>query len=88
MNKRIKELADQASDKARDSTQTPEVLLEKFVEEFSSLIVKECILTIQLQIVRNGKTPENLRSYQHVGDIAEKFGIKLPIDYYGAGYEI
>lgn len=46
-------------------------------------VAKECILSVQREIIRNGNTPENQRSYLHVVDIAEKFGIKLPMDYYG-----
>lgn len=49
---------------------------------FAQLIAKDCILTIQREIVRNGSTPENLRSYQHVEDIANRYGIELPITDY------
>ena len=60
--------------------------VEKSLDEFkfAELIVKDCILTIQMKIVRNGSTPENLRSYQHIEDIAAKYGISLPIENYGA----
>ena len=50
--------------------------------KFAELIVKECIYTLQLKIVRNGNTPENLRSREHIGDLGEKFGIEFPMDYY------
>ncbi len=50
--------------------------------KFAQLIAKDCILTIQNKIVRNGSTPENLRTYQHVRDIAARYGIDLPIDDY------
>lgn len=50
--------------------------------EIAELIVKECILTIQ-----RDPTLENIRSRKHVQDIANKFGIKLPLDYYGIDYE-
>ena len=53
--------------------------LTKLIE----LVAKECILTIQLQICRNGNTPENIRSYKHIDDIAKKFNIILPINYVG-----
>ena len=43
---------------------------------FAELIIQECIETIQMKIPREGKTPENLRSYQHVQDIRAKFGIE------------
>lgn len=50
--------------------------------KFAQLIAKDCILTIQRQIVRNGMTPENIRSYQHVEDLAARYGIELPITDY------
>lgn len=53
------------------------------IEKFAELIVQECIRTVQLKIVRNGSTPENIRSRQHVEDIAKKFGIELPMNYFG-----
>jgi hypothetical protein len=53
----------------------PWVDYEKLVEA----VVEECILTIQLKIIRNGDTPENNRSFKHVEDIANKFDIKLPL---------
>ena len=50
--------------------------------KFAQLIAKDCILTIQRQIVRNGMTPENIRSYQHVEGLAARYGIELPITDY------
>ena len=41
-----------------------------------AIVVKECIEIIQRKIVRNGDTPENIRSRQHVKDIKEKFGLE------------
>ncbi len=52
-------------------------------DKFAEIIVKECIVTIQRKIVRNGRTPENIRSYEHLEDIAKKFGITFPLDYHG-----
>ncbi len=78
MNERLKELADQCY---YIDTHTDIEMFNK--EKFAELIVKECILTVQLKIVRNGHTPENIRSRQHVEDIAKKFGIELPMDYFG-----
>lgn len=51
------------------------------VEQFAQLIVEDCIRTIQEKIVTNGPTPANLRSYDHIDDIALKYGIKFPIPY-------
>ena len=45
--------------------------------KFAEAIARECILTIQREIVRNGNTPENLRSYQHIESLAKKFEITL-----------
>lgn len=78
MNKRIKELVDQAEVWNADGDKC-EVDLSKFAE----LIVKECIYTIQRKIVRNGNTPENIRSRQHIIDLGNKFGITFPMDYVG-----
>ena len=50
-------------------------------QQLALLIVKECIYTLQLKIVRNGNTPENLRSRNHILDLGEKFGIIFPMDY-------
>lgn len=59
--------------------------VERSLDEYklAELVAKECILAIQRKIVRNGNTPENLRSFQHVEDIAEMFGIELPMEYFG-----
>ena len=46
-------------------------------EKFAESIVKECIHTLQLKIVRNGNTPENKRSREHIRDLAEHFGVQL-----------
>lgn len=86
MNDRIKELVlqmgweEMGSDlygKSMDGCMTSHAL-----EKFAELIIKDCILTIQLKMICNGpNTPENIQSKQHVNNIAEKFGIILPIDY-------
>ncbi len=78
MNERIKELAEQAFGSTLDTD--PILIFE--AEKFAELIVKECIYTLQLKIVRNGNTPENLRSREHIRDLGEKFGIEFPMDYY------
>jgi hypothetical protein len=73
MNEKIKNLYLESLDKNQNF----------YYQKFAELIIKECILTIQLKIIRNGYTPENNRSLMHVNDLAEKFGISLPLDYYG-----
>lgn len=62
---------------------------ERSLDEFklAEIVAKECILAIQRKVIRNGNTPENLRSYEHVEDIAKMFGIDLPMDYFGIEYE-
>jgi hypothetical protein len=46
---------------------------EKFVE----LIVRECILTIQMGITRDGHNTEKyLRSMEHLKQIKQHFGVK------------
>lgn len=74
MNKQIRELERQSGidvyGLGRDR-----VKWELALETYSQMLVRECILTIQLKIVRNGPSPENTRSWQHVKDIAEKFSL-------------
>lgn len=53
---------------------------KKDVIAFGEAIVRECIYTIQMDIVRNGHTPENERSRKHIRAIAEKFDIDLPMN--------
>jgi hypothetical protein len=81
MNERIKELMNQSM----ESTGVEGLggsYMELNPKKFAELIVKECIYTLQLKIVRNGYTPENLRSLEHIKDLGEKFGIEFPMDYY------
>jgi hypothetical protein len=85
MNERIKELANQAKFIAEETINrkiSANTELYAFAEKLAELIVQECIYTLQLKIVRNGNTPENLRSREHIKDLGEKFGIKFPMDYY------
>ncbi len=90
MNKQIRALIDQAgwTNAYTDPKYGFEPVFEgedrnlACIEKFAELIVKECIYTLQLKIVRNGNTPENLRSREHIRDLGEKFGIEFPMDYY------
>jgi len=46
-------------------------------EKFAELIVRECILTIQMGITRDGtKTEKFIRSMTHIKDIKEHFGVE------------
>jgi hypothetical protein len=78
MNERIKELAKQACitivpEPFDDASRAWNDTMEKFAE----LIVKECILTIQMGITRDGPDTEKyLRSMKHIRQIEEHFGVK------------
>ena len=76
MNERIKELAKQARDQTEKGTLF-EIGLAKYSEKFAELIVRECILTIQLGITRDGHNTEKfLRSMKHIKEIKEHFGVE------------
>ena len=71
MNERIKQLAEQCWNKR------PEDQLHFDNEKFAELIVRECILTIQMGITRDGtKTEKFKRSMIHIKDIKEHFGVE------------
>ena len=72
MNKRIEDLANQAGFNPYNYQGGNSALFEKFAES----IIQECIYIIQMKIPRNGNTPENLRSYEHVKDIRDHFGVE------------
>ncbi len=75
MNERIRELAEQAG--AVYSNDHAASLLDDEIEKFAELIVKECILTIQMGITRDGHNTEKyLRSMKHLKDIKEHFGVE------------
>jgi hypothetical protein len=73
MNRRIEELWDNAAEDTMDYSWESQT---KFMERFAQSIIQECIYTIQMKIPRNGGTPENLRSYEHVKDIRDHFGVE------------
>lgn len=74
MNERIKELARQAEMAANNGDHVDvKIMMAKFAE----LIVRECILTIQMGITRDGtKTEKFIRSMTHIKDIKEHFGVE------------
>ncbi len=78
MNQKINEIIEQSG---LHIAYENKAVTEKELEFFAQMIVKECIYTLQVKQPRNGKTPENLRSREHVRDLAAKFGISLPMDY-------
>ena len=77
MNERIKELERQATETVKcglNGTSTTESFNRK---KFAELIVKECILTIQMGITRDGHNTEKyLRSIKHIKQIKEHFGVE------------
>jgi lipoate-protein ligase A len=47
MNERIKQLAEQAFDKANNGTISDIKIPKEFIEKFAELIVKECVSTVE-----------------------------------------
>ena len=77
MNKRIWELADQCQEykPGFDGQEDWYTVFNK--QKFAELIVRECILTIQMGITRDGtKTEKFKRSMTHIKDIKEHFGVE------------
>jgi hypothetical protein len=75
MNERIKELESKAWGQVNRTNGL--VRTEDFNQKFAELIVRECILTIQMGITRDGtKTEKFIRSMTHIKDIKEHFGVE------------
>jgi len=68
MNERIKELAEQAFDKANDGTLSDIKIPKMFIEKFAELIVRECAIICK----ESGDVPAVLVSE----DILLHFGVK------------
>lgn len=78
MNNRIKSIWDQAA-KTHSGDSWEE--LTAFMEAFAQLVAADCIATIQLHMPRNGvNSPENVISKRHINNIADAYGISLPLD--------
>ena len=75
MNEQVKQLwAKAAKSNFGDSWEEQ----TKFMERFAELIVRECILTIQMGITRDGHNTEQYqRSIKHIKQIKEHFGIDV-----------
>jgi len=54
--------------------------MERHTTQLVESIIQECILTIQNGIQRGVSSPENIRSWNHIADIADKFNITLPLE--------
>ena len=80
MNERIKLLAEQAESSRLEynsATMMTERIQEFDKQKFAELIVRECILTIQMGITRDGHNTEKyLRSMKHIKQIKEHFGVE------------
>jgi len=49
-------------------------------DRFATLVAQDCIAMIQLHMPRNGvRSPENLQSKIHINNIADAYGIALPL---------
>jgi hypothetical protein len=72
MNQQIQELMTQAGTDSSGKWMGVE-----HAEKFAELIVRECILTIQMGISRDGHNTEKyLRSMKHIKQIKEHFGVE------------
>lgn len=84
MNDKIKELAKRAGFyfydmhdvDGQDLGETIEADSWSVAEKFAELIVRECIRVVQYDIIRNGSTPENERSWKHVAALKQHFGVE------------
>ena len=87
MNERIRQLSEQAHRSTRDELVHLERVHNRiydlnesaviYNEKFAQLIVRECILTIQMGITRDGPNTEKyLRSMKHIKQIKEHFGVE------------
>ena len=85
MNERIRELAEQAGLSEGVFTRHDGVpcnlkgysMFPEQMQKFAELIVRECILTIQMGITRDGHNTEKfLRSMKHIKQIKEHFGVE------------
>ena len=77
MNERIQELVKKAQKVVgyTDGGYTEIKALD--AEKFAELIVRECIVTIQMGITRDGhQTEKYIRSMKHINDIKQHFGVK------------
>ena len=77
MSERIKQLAQQAKDSIPVGKLGVTEWIEAYNQALAELIVRECILTIQMGITRDGTTTEKFkRSMTHIKDIKEHFGVE------------
>ena len=75
MNERIRQLIEECTDRHFSECVGGFETFDK--EKFAELIVRECILTIQMGITRDGRDTEKyLRSMKHIKQIKEHFGVE------------
>ena len=76
MNERIQELKEQAMEWVPNQVNPDTKIRLLNAEKFAELIIRECILTIQMGITRDGPNTEKfLRSMKHIKQIREHFGV-------------
>ena len=78
MNERIEKLFEQALEEFKAENKYATIIVPNpLKEKFAELIVRECILTIQMGITRDGhNTEQYLRSVKHIKQIKEHFGVE------------
>ena len=75
MNNRIQQLAEQCGFRSNPDIYDRNQSFD--IPKFAELIVRECILTIQMGISRDGHNTEKyLQSMKHLKQIKEHFGVK------------
>jgi hypothetical protein len=77
MNERIQELKEQAMEWVPNQVNPDTKIRLLNAEKFAELIIRECILTIQMGITRDGPNTEKyMRSMKHIKQIREHFGVE------------
>ena len=77
MNEQIQNLKDKIWTEEYWTNPNTDKLLPAQLNRFAELIVRECILTIQMGITRDGHNTEKyLRSIKHIKQIKEHFGVE------------
>ena len=54
---------------------------ESFAKRLTTLVLHECIYTIQRSVTRSGHTPANERSWKHIEEICARFDVEVPTMY-------
>jgi hypothetical protein len=76
MNDRIKELAEQAFDKANNGTMTDIKIPKEFIEKFAQLIVRECIGVVEGGRFLHDEAPDARFARECSAAIKRHFGVE------------